>query len=136
MNNLNITTDSRRASLLSIPEYNIIYEVNLSVPRANSLGYLNWLQDFTQQNVETIEGFTHAVVYTVPKPEGLHWLSEEGEDKCYFSVHYHVESQQHLEDYLAKHQERIAGAEQDRWLHICTSRRILKLQSTTTPKPL
>ena len=119
-----------------LPDFRIIYEVNLSVPKEFSTEYQEWLKDFTQNLCDTVDGFTHAIVYSQPKPQGLHWLSEEKE-KSYFTVHYHVDSQQHLEVYLDRHQDRVAHVEEERWKYLVISRRILKLQSstlsTTTP---
>jgi hypothetical protein len=117
----------------NLPDFKIIYEVNLSISKEKAFDYQQWLQTFTQEVCETIDGFTHAIVYSQPKPVGLHWLSEEKE-KDYFTVHYHVDSQQHLEDYLDRHQNSIAHAQESIWGYLVISRRILKLQSATRIK--
>ncbi|KAJ3034747.1 hypothetical protein HDV00_004725 [Rhizophlyctis rosea] len=109
----------------------IIYEINLSVPRDKADDYMLWLRGFTKDVCATIDGFTGVQVFSQPKPVGLHWLSEEGDAKAYFTVHYHVDSQQQLDAYLAQHQERIAEAEQRRFQFLVTSRRILRLQFST-----
>jgi hypothetical protein len=114
-------------------DFRIIYEVNLSVPEEKATGYQQWLATFTQSVCDTVQGFTHAIVYSQPKPEGLHWLSEE-KGKVYFTVHYHVNSQQHLQDYLDRHQDRVAHEEETKWNYVVLSRRILKLQSATKIK--
>jgi hypothetical protein len=113
-----------------MPNFKIIYEVNLSIPTAKAQEYQQWLSTFTQQVCDTVEGFTLAIVYSQPKPEGLYWLSEE-KDKSYFTVHYHVDSHQHLQDYLDQHQSKVAHEQEQFWGYLVTSRRILKLQSTT-----
>ncbi|KAJ3318076.1 hypothetical protein HDV06_000844 [Boothiomyces sp. JEL0866] len=121
----------KKVSTASIPDYSIIYEVNLSIPKAKADAYQEWLEKFTLNVCQTVSGFTHAVVYSQPKPTGLHWLSEEGDNKAYFTVHYHVDSQDHLQEYLKVHQGIVAHAEQDHWGFIVTSRRILKMVSAT-----
>ncbi|KAI9208988.1 uncharacterized protein BJ171DRAFT_172759 [Polychytrium aggregatum] len=83
----------------------IIYEVNLSVPKQLSSGYIEYLRAFTKETCSTVDGFTSAQVFSQPKPVGLHWLSEEGDAKAYYTVHYHVESQEHLDRYLQLHQQ-------------------------------
>ncbi|KAJ3294418.1 hypothetical protein HK104_003593 [Borealophlyctis nickersoniae] len=138
----------------------IIYEVNLSVPKLKADAYLAYLRTFTKEvcvlklgyawadstgnainsvasvvvltTIPRVSGFTGVQVFSQPKPVGLHWLSEEeGEAKAYFTVHYHVESQMHLDVYLAAHQERIAETDQKEWGFLVTSRRILRLQYST-----
>ena len=142
----------RRSSTSSLHlDYSIIYEVNLSVPKHISDEYLSYLKSFTRQVCVDVEGFTNALIYSQPKPgmqnpyslisfilnplgllvEGLHWLSEEGIEKSYFTVHYHIDSQRNLETYLEKYQEHVANANQDRFKFLVTSRRILRLQMST-----
>jgi len=128
----------KKSSTSSIPDYRIIYEVNLSLAKQNAEGYQEWLEKFTVNVCKTVNGFTHAVCYSQPKPgnfkviiAGLHWLSEEGGDRVYYTVHYHVDSQEHLEEYLKEQQGIVAHAELDKWKYIVTSRRILKMISST-----
>ena len=52
-------------------DYTIIYEVNLSVPKQNSIAYLDYLKDFTRNVCRIVQGFTNAVVYSQPKPGNL-----------------------------------------------------------------
>ncbi|KAF9903988.1 hypothetical protein BX616_001443 [Lobosporangium transversale] len=92
----------------------LVYEVNLSVPRE-------------KEQVERIPGFLSSMVFRQPKPYGLHWLSEEGNNKTYITVHYVIESQAHLEQYLAKEQPTVAAAEQERFEFLVTSRRTLSV---------
>ncbi|KAJ3056542.1 hypothetical protein HK097_006175 [Rhizophlyctis rosea] len=127
-------TLSRQAS--EVANSAIIYEVNLSVPKDKADDYVLWLRGFTKEVCATIDGFTGVQVFTQPKPVGLHWLSEEGAAKvlliqAYFTVHYHIDSQQQLDAYLNDHQERVAEAEQRRFQFLVTSRRILRLQFST-----
>ncbi|KAF9956383.1 hypothetical protein BGZ70_009915 [Mortierella alpina] len=86
----------------------LVYEVNLSVPREKVEEYIDWLRGFT-------------------KAYGLHWLSEEGNNKTYITVHYVIESQAHLEAYLEKEQPAVAAAEQERFEFLVTSRRTLSV---------
>jgi len=57
----------------------------------------------------------------------LHWLSEEGNTKTYITVHYVLQSQAYLEEYLAKQQPSVASAEQERFQFLVTSRRTLSV---------
>lgn len=59
--------------------------------------------------------------------DGLHWLSEEGNAKTYITVHYVLQSQAYLEEYLAKQQPSVASAEQERFQFLVTSRRTLSV---------
>ncbi|RKO87392.1 hypothetical protein BDK51DRAFT_32254 [Blyttiomyces helicus] len=86
----------------------IIYEVNLSVPKSKDAAYIEYLKEFTTGLVRTVAGFTNV--------------------QAYFTVHYHIESQDHLDAYLRDHQEHFASAEQEKWEFLVTSRRILRLQ--------
>ncbi|KAG0345392.1 hypothetical protein BG004_003756 [Podila humilis] len=67
------------------------------------------------------------MVFSQPKPHGLHWLSEEGNDKTYLTVHYIVASRPELDTYLEKYQAEIASAEQQRFDFLVTSRRTLSV---------
>ncbi|KAG0002642.1 hypothetical protein BGZ79_002579 [Entomortierella chlamydospora] len=67
------------------------------------------------------------MVFRQPKPYGLHWLSEEGNDKFYMAVHYVIASQADLDAYLEKNQAEIASAEQERFEFLVTSRRTLSV---------
>ncbi|KAI8799856.1 hypothetical protein BJ742DRAFT_780919 [Cladochytrium replicatum] len=104
----------------------IIYEVNLSVAKEKSEEYTEWLRTFTKSVVDDVDGFTACDLFSQPKPPGLHWLSEEGVEKAYFTVHYHVQSPEHLEAYLKNHQPRVAHAQEERFGFLVTSRRILR----------
>ncbi|KAJ3212893.1 hypothetical protein HDU67_003510 [Dinochytrium kinnereticum] len=106
----------------------IIYEVNLSVPQANADGYLQYLEDFTKEMIETIPGFSAAHVFNQPKPVGLHWLSEEEKPKTYLVVHYYIDKEESLDAYLRDHQEGVSIKDQERWGFLVTSRRILRLK--------
>ncbi|KAG0221080.1 hypothetical protein BGX31_010202 [Mortierella sp. GBA43] len=86
----------------------LVYEVNLSVPQDKVEGYLDWLRGFT-------------------KAYGLHWLSEEGNNKTYITVHYVIESQEHLQSYLDNEQPKVAVAEQEQYQFLVTSRRTLSV---------
>ncbi|KNC96151.1 uncharacterized protein SPPG_08539 [Spizellomyces punctatus DAOM BR117] len=119
---------SRQSSAANSP---IIYEVNLSVPKDRCSDYLTYLADFTRGVCSEVQGFTGVQIFTQPKPVGLHWLSEEGDSKAYVTVHYHVASQMDLDLYLKDHQERVAVADQSKWGHLVTSRRILRLTFST-----
>ncbi|KAG0359500.1 hypothetical protein BC939DRAFT_489535 [Gamsiella multidivaricata] len=105
----------------------LIYEVNLSVPKENEQEYLVWLRDFTKEQVHNIPGFVSSMVFYQPKPYGLHWLSEEGNDKVYLTAHYVIASQADLDAYLAENQAKVASAEQDRFEFLVTSRRTLSV---------
>jgi len=59
--------------------------------------------------------------------DGLHWLSEEGNDKTYLTVHYVVASKAELDKYLEKYQAEVASAEQQRFDFLVTSRRTLSV---------
>ncbi|KAG0006428.1 hypothetical protein BGZ65_008187 [Modicella reniformis] len=67
------------------------------------------------------------MVFRQPKPYGLHWLSEEGNNKTYITVHYVIESQEHLDSYLKNEQPEVAVAEQDQFEFLVTSRRTLSI---------
>ncbi|KAI1321632.1 hypothetical protein EDD11_003112 [Mortierella claussenii] len=103
----------------------LVYEVNLSVPKEKVEEYLTWLRTFTKEQVRTIPGFVSSMVFRQPKPYGLHWLSEEGNDKVYLTVHYVIASQADLDVYLAQKQAKVASAEQERFEFLVTSRRTL-----------
>ncbi|TPX61490.1 hypothetical protein PhCBS80983_g01091 [Powellomyces hirtus] len=126
-----LTTPSPLSRSNSAATAPIIYEINLSVPADKYAGYLEYLTNFVKQTCGEIDGFTGAQVFTQPKPVGLHWLSEEGSAKAYLTVHYHVASQIHLDLYLKDHQHRVAEADQAKWEHLVTSRRILRLNFST-----
>ncbi|KAF9578325.1 hypothetical protein BGW38_005931, partial [Lunasporangiospora selenospora] len=79
------------------------------------------------EQVKTIPGFLSSMVFRQPKPYGLHWLSEEGNAKTYITVHYVIDSQEHLEAYLKNQQPAVATAEQDRFEFLVTSRRTLSV---------
>ncbi|KAG4104936.1 hypothetical protein H8356DRAFT_14814 [Neocallimastix lanati (nom. inval.)] len=104
----------------------IIYEINLSVPKETAIDYVNWLRDFTKNLCEITPGFTSCNVYSQPKPAGLHWLSEEGDSKYYLTVHYHISSQEYLKEYLKVEQPDVAKAEIDRFKFNVISRRVLR----------
>lgn len=105
----------------------LVYEVNLSVPQDKVEGYLDWLRGFTKEQVERIPGFISSMVFRQPKPYGLHWLSEEGNNKTYITVHYVIESQEHLQSYLDNEQPKVAVAEQEQYQFLVTSRRTLSV---------
>ncbi|KAF9386121.1 hypothetical protein CPB97_004020 [Podila verticillata] len=105
----------------------LVYEVNLSVPRDKVDEYIEWLKGFTKEQVRNIPGFLSSMVFSQPKPYGLHWLSEEGNAKTYITVHYVLQSQAYLEEYLAKQQPSVASAEQERFQFLVTSRRTLSV---------
>ncbi|KAJ3400669.1 hypothetical protein HDV05_000982, partial [Chytridiales sp. JEL 0842] len=90
----------------------IVYEVNLSVPKDVAKEYLDYLNGFTDNVIKTV-------------PVGLHWLSEEGEQKAYFTVQYDCDSEVHLKTYLEQYQETLAQADQGKWKFLVTSRRVL-----------
>ncbi|GJJ73513.1 hypothetical protein EMPS_05871 [Entomortierella parvispora] len=105
----------------------LVYEVNLSIPREKVDDYLVWLKTFTKDQVNKIDGFLSSMVFSQPKPYGLHWLSEEGNTKTYITVHYVVASHAHLDAYLKTEQPAIATAEQERFEFLVTSRRTLSV---------
>ncbi|KAF9433253.1 hypothetical protein BGZ76_009696 [Entomortierella beljakovae] len=125
----------------------LVYEVNLSVPREKADEYLEWLRGFTKASsrlqlllhsniiffnplfdqVRKIPGFLSSMAFRQPKPYGLHWLSEEGNTKTYITVHYVVESQDHLKSYLETQQPEVASAEKERFEFLVTSRRTLSV---------
>ncbi|KAF9287851.1 hypothetical protein BGZ68_001200 [Mortierella alpina] len=112
-----MTSDKASSSAPAIHSYTpgtLVYEVNLSVPRE-------------KEQVGRIPGFLSSMVFRQPKPYGLHWLSEEGNNKTYITVHYVIESQAHLEAYLEKEQPAVAAAEQERFEFLVTSRRTLSV---------
>ncbi|KAJ3070737.1 hypothetical protein HDU98_006236 [Podochytrium sp. JEL0797] len=120
-------TDSL-SNLLTAGTEPIVYEVNLSVPKENARAYLQYLTGLTSNVCKTVDGFTGVSVFTQPKPSGLHWLSEEGDSKVYIVVHYRIDSEDHLNSYLADKQDALAHLDQDRWKFLVISRRILRLQ--------
>ncbi|KAF9172512.1 hypothetical protein BGX21_000115 [Mortierella sp. AD011] len=120
----------------------LVYEVNLSVPREKAEEYIEWLRGFTKacsqdlstqfsiltsEQVQRIPGFLSSMVFRQPKPYGLHWLSEEGNNKTYITVHYVIESQDALKSYLENDQPKVAAAEQERFEFLVTSRRTLSV---------
>ncbi|ORX85001.1 hypothetical protein BCR32DRAFT_290958 [Anaeromyces robustus] len=108
------------------PESEIIYEVNLSVPKEKATEYVNWLMQFTKNQCQTTPGFTLCNVFSQPKPAGLHWLSEEGNSKCYFTIQYHIRSHEYLKDYLKYEQAKVSVIEIDRFQYNIISRRVLR----------
>ncbi|KAI9137176.1 hypothetical protein BKA69DRAFT_1170088 [Paraphysoderma sedebokerense] len=104
----------------------LIYEVNLSVPKATTPSYLTFLLPFVKQQVHSIPGFLNAEVFSTSKPQGLHWLSEEGDAKNYFCVQYHIDNESSLNDYVNKHQERVATERLEEYKYIVISRRIMR----------
>ncbi|KAJ3212051.1 hypothetical protein HDU83_002489 [Entophlyctis luteolus] len=123
-----LTADDSLASLTCAGDAPIIYEVNLSVPRDRAREYLRYLDSFTRNVCATVPGFTKCSVYTQPKPSGLHWLSDEGDVKVYIVVHYHIDSEKHLDDYLSTAQDSISKQDQNIWGFLVVNRRILRLQ--------
>ncbi|KAK9685401.1 hypothetical protein K7432_015507 [Basidiobolus ranarum] len=111
----------------TLPTGTLIYEVNLSVPKDKYEDYLGWLSAFVRNTCESVDGFISVNVFNQPKPAGLFWLSEEGDSKIYLTVHYTIQSQEHLETYLEKEQPEVAKAEYDRFHYLVTSRRVLKV---------
>ncbi|KAF8976152.1 hypothetical protein BGZ52_008267 [Haplosporangium bisporale] len=105
----------------------LVYEVNLSIPREKIDEYIAWLKEFTSEQVTKVPGFISCMVFSQPKPHGLHWLSEEGNDKTYLTVHYVVASKAELDKYLEKYQAEVASAEQQRFDFLVTSRRTLSV---------
>ncbi|CAO3571568.1 unnamed protein product [Mortierella alpina] len=125
-----MTSETAPSSAPAIHSYTpgtLVYEVNLSVPREKVEEYIDWLRVFTKEQVGRIPGFLSSMVFRQPKPYGLHWLSEEGNNKTYITVHYVIESQAHLEAYLEKEQPAVAAAEQERFEFLVTSRRTLSV---------
>ncbi|KAJ3108296.1 hypothetical protein HK100_003457, partial [Physocladia obscura] len=116
------------SNLTSAGSAPIIYEVNLSVPKDNARAYIAYLNDFTLRVCESVPGFTKCNVFTQPKPSGLHWLSDEGDAKVYLVVHYHIDSESHLDNYLETAQDAISKQDQNKWGFLVINRRILKLQ--------
>ncbi|KAI9329617.1 hypothetical protein BDR26DRAFT_939226 [Obelidium mucronatum] len=123
------STDSL-TNLISAGTSPIIYEINLSVPKEKARAYLDYLTTFTKNVCATVEGFTKCNVFTQPKPTGLYWLSEEGDSKVYLVVHYHIDSEQHLNAYLETKQDAMAKQDQEKWGFLVINRRILRLQLT------
>ncbi|ORX89889.1 hypothetical protein K493DRAFT_64253 [Basidiobolus meristosporus CBS 931.73] len=105
----------------------LIYEVNISVPKDKGDEYLDWLRSFARNTCDRVDGFLSVNVFSQPKPAGLFWLSEEGCSKIYFTIHYTIQSQDHLEAYLQNEQPEIAKAEFERFHYLVTSRRVLKV---------
>jgi len=114
------------------PESEIIYEINLSVPKGKATEYVQWLNQFTTHLCKTTPGFSLCNVFSQPKPAGLHWLSEEGDSKCYFTIQYHIQSQEYLKDYLKNEQPKASRAEIDRFKYNVISRRVLRNLFTTS----
>jgi len=80
----------------------LIYEVNLTVDDDVAAAYAGWLSEHIQK-VMTIKGFSGAQwFFRVPGEEGL-----ENSDKKHWTVHYMVESQEDLDNYLANHAPKI-----------------------------
>ncbi|KAF9208379.1 hypothetical protein BGZ49_008964 [Haplosporangium sp. Z 27] len=110
----------------------LVYEVNLSVPRekAEDSQFTLQIQErfmYSNEQVQRIDGFLSSMVFRQPKPYGLHWLSEEGNTKTYITVHYVIESHDHLKSYLEHDQPKVAAAEQERFEFLVTSRRTLSV---------
>ncbi|KAF8925118.1 hypothetical protein BGZ58_001121 [Dissophora ornata] len=125
-----MSTDTPSSPNTPIHRYSagtLIYEVNLSLPKEKEEEYLAWLRVFTKEQVRNIPGFISSLVFHQPRPYGLHWLSEEGNDKVYLTVHYVVASQADLDTYLAENQAVVASAEQERFEFLVTSRRTLSV---------
>eukprot|EP00833_Pecoramyces_ruminatium_P001134 jgi/Orpsp1_1/1175166/evm.model.c7180000052856.1 len=108
------------------PNSEIIYEINISVPKAKAADYVCWLKYFIQKQCQTTPGFILCNVFSQPKPVGLHWLSEEGDSKCYYTIHFHIRTLEYLKDYLKYKQEKIAKVEIDRFQYNILSRRVLR----------
>ncbi|KAK9728927.1 hypothetical protein K7432_000680 [Basidiobolus ranarum] len=111
----------------SHPTDTLIYEVNLSVPKDRGDEYLEWLRVFARKTCDSVNGFLSVNVFSQPKPAGLFWLSEEGSNKIYFTIHYTIQSQEHLEAYLENEQPEVAKAEFERFQYLVTSRRVLRV---------
>ncbi|KAJ1969151.1 hypothetical protein IWQ62_000811 [Dispira parvispora] len=106
----------------------LVYEVNLSLPTELANDYLEWLKEFTRKQCERIDGFEDSRIFRqTRKPAGLHWLSEEGGSKVYFTVHYVIQSREHLEAYLNNEQPKLAEAEKNKFQYLVTSRRVLEV---------
>ncbi|ORX61172.1 hypothetical protein BCR36DRAFT_579215 [Piromyces finnis] len=113
--------------LVDIPsDSKIIYEVNLSVPKEKANEFVEWLNIYSRVLCQTIPGFTNCNVFSQPKPFGLHWLSEEGDSKCYFLIQYHIRSQEYLKEYLKNGQTKVSVTEIDRFKYNIISRRVIR----------
>ncbi|RUS17709.1 hypothetical protein BC937DRAFT_89588 [Endogone sp. FLAS-F59071] len=94
--------------------HNRYCQVNISVPKDKAAEYIEWLREFTEMQVKRID-------------EKKFWLTEERNNKDYFTIHYVIDSEQHLHEYTAKYQQEIAHAEETRFNFLVISRRILKM---------
>ncbi|KAG0019799.1 hypothetical protein BGZ80_005255 [Entomortierella chlamydospora] len=121
-----MSVESPAAPIHTYSTGTLVYEVNLSVPREKAEEYIEWLRGFTKA-LQRIPGFLSSMVFRQPKPYGLHWLSEEGNNKTYITVHYVIESQEALKSYLENDQPKVAAAEQERFEFLVTSRRTLSV---------
>ena len=77
----------------------VTYEVNLGVEREVAADYLAWLKPHMVE-ILSLEGFVEA---------RCHEVESTGEELLLLSVHYRVESREHLETYFREHAERLRG---------------------------
>jgi len=77
----------------------VTYEVNLDIEREVSADYLTWLKAHMDEIV-SLEGFVDAQ---------CHEVESSSEERLVLSVHYRIESREHLDSYFRDHAERLRG---------------------------
>ena len=104
----------------------IIYEVNISVDEEIANEYLLWLRKHIDRLLQ-LDGFLHADCFEAGR---------EREGKRELVVHYHLRDRESLEDYLARHADRMRREGTERFPGRFTAfRRVLEprldVQTTT-----
>jgi hypothetical protein len=95
----------------------VIYEVNVEVEPAALEEYSLWLACHIEE-ILGIRGFTRADVWREQNPAADGWTS--------LVVHYHVNSQNELDDYLSHHTRRLRAEAEQRFAgRFRTRRRVL-----------
>ena len=77
----------------------VTYEVNLEIEREVSAAYLSWLKEHVDE-ILALDGFVSAQ---------CHEVESSSEERLVLSVHYRVESREHLDAYFRDHAERLRG---------------------------
>lgn len=97
----------------------IVYEVNLQVDSIAADEYAEWLEPHIEQILE-IEGF-----------QGADWFVCDSEDgKAHWSIRYHLDSRESLENYQKNHAPALIQEGLDRFGEYLTSnRRIMSLKN-------
>lgn len=88
----------------------LIYEVNLTVENSIANEYASWLGEHIREMLQ-IDGFRAAAWYVEDAPQ----QEKEPAASRQWTIHYQVESREHLDTYFDEHAERMRQEGLDRF---------------------